>query len=523
MKYPDVADVAATAERLGLKLSADELEAMYPRVLGELHDREMFVSERLTLETPPMPFPERAPGGKPAAGEDHLNAWLWKCRIGGGAGPLSGRTVGLKDHIALAGVPTSFGSYLTEGYIADIDATVVARLLDAGAEIVGKLNMDNFSSAASGLGGYGDYGRVGNPFAYDHLAGGSSSGAGAAVAAGECDIAVGGDQAGSVRVPAAWCGVLGLKPTFGVVPHTGVVSGSEPSIDHVGPLTRTSADLAAAMDAMSGADGYDHRQSGLPAIEGRFVDRLGKGVEGLRIGVLDEGFAAPTEHEVDELVRACVATLEHLGATARTVSIPVHPALPAAYTALTIEGARMLLETFYTGAFTGHYIPEGITARMAALLSERRGELPVNMKFNFLVGEYTRSLFSGRVYPRAVNARPAYRKAYDDALTEFDVLVMPTAPMRAPKYIEPTSAKEAIEMTLFGGETGAQLVGIGRNTMPFNYTGHPAISIPCGVADGLPVGAQFVTRHFNDTLLVQLASALEAAAPWPGPPVPVAP
>ena len=233
---------------------------------------------------------------------------------GADSGPLHGKTVALKDHIALAGVPLTFSSHMMDGYVPDFDATVVTRLLDAGATIVGKLKMEEFSWGGPGLSGVGDYGRPLNPHNREHVTGGSSSGSGAAVAGGLVDIALGGDQGGSIRLPAAWCGIVGLMPTHGLVPHSGVF-GLEPTIDYVGPMARTVEDVAVSLQCLAGRDGLDPRQADVPASLPAYTDALSRGVKGLRIGVLDEGFGVPGgDRAVDEAVMEAVHVLERGGA-----------------------------------------------------------------------------------------------------------------------------------------------------------------------------------------------------------------
>src|SRR3712207_3927846 len=211
---------------------------------------------------PPMLSPARSPAYKPSAAEDPLNAWTWKCSIEGeGDGLLAGKTVSYKDHIAVAGVPMSFGSFALDGLIPDFDATVVTRVLEQGGKVVGKNVMNGLSGGFGAGGAIGDYGRPLNAHSHEHVTGGSSSGSGAAVAAGEVDISCGGDQGGSIRIPAAFCGIVGLKPTFGLLSHFGIGFGSDQSIDYTGPMARTVEDAAAALQATAGYDPYDPRQT----------------------------------------------------------------------------------------------------------------------------------------------------------------------------------------------------------------------------------------------------------------------
>ena len=258
---PDVDEVVAVARSLGIHLGADEAVLYHRHLLEQLKELDTFVQSRIEEAKPPMLSPAREPGYRPSAGEDPLNAWTWRCRIDGvPGGILSGRTVSYKDHVAVAGLPMSFGSFALEGFIPDFDATVVTRVLAAGGTIVGKNTMNGLSGGFGFGGGIGDYGRPRNPHNPDHVTGGSSAGSGAAVAAGEVDISFGGDQGGSIRIPAALSGNVGLKPTFGLISHFGIGFGSDQSIDHIGPMTRTVEDAAAVLEATAGPDGYDPRQ-----------------------------------------------------------------------------------------------------------------------------------------------------------------------------------------------------------------------------------------------------------------------
>ena len=303
---PDAGQLVELAASLNLRLSHSEAELYLPFILDAMRGLDEFVQSRAEEAAPPLLFPERGPGYRPSLTEDRYRAWLWKCAIGGSdRGLLAGKTVSFKDHISVAGIPQVFTSQVLEGFIPDVDATVVTRVLSAGGKVVGKHMMNGFM---------GDYGKPLNPHNQERITGGSSSGSGAALAAGEVDISFGGDQGGSIRLPAAYCGVLGLKPTFGLVSHFAVGFAAEPSVDHVGPMARTVPDVAAALQAVAGYDDNDPRQRrGIPESIDALSD-LDGGVRGLRIGILEEGFAEPIEPEVAKGVLAAIATLEKLGA-----------------------------------------------------------------------------------------------------------------------------------------------------------------------------------------------------------------
>ncbi|MGA8195746.1 MAG: amidase family protein, partial [Acetobacteraceae bacterium] len=296
---PDAAQLIELAASLNLHLSRGDAELYLPFIRDAMRELDTFVQSRTDEAAPPRLFPERGPGHRPSLTEDRYQAWLWKCAIGGqDRGVLAGKTVSLKDHISVAGIPQVFTSQAMEGFIPDVDATVVSRVLSAGGKIVGKHMMNGFM---------GDYGKPLNPHNPARITGGSSSGSGAALAAGEVDISFGGDQGGSIRQPAAYCGVVGLKPTFGLVSHFAVGFAAEPSVDHVGPMARTVADVAAALQAVAGYDDNDPRQRrGVPETIDTLTD-LDGGVRGLRIGILEEGFADPIEPGVAAGVMAAVS------------------------------------------------------------------------------------------------------------------------------------------------------------------------------------------------------------------------
>src|SRR6266545_6570234 len=469
---PDVDEVVAVARELGIHLGADEAVLYRKHLVQQLRELDAFVQARLPEPRPPMLSAARQPGHRPTPEEDPLNAWMWKCRIEGAReGLLAGKTVSFKDHIAVAGMPMSFGSFALEGLTPDFDATVVTRVLEAGGTVVGKNVMNGLSGGFGTGGGIGDYGRPLNPHNREHVTGGSSSGSGAAVAAGEVDISFGGDQGGSIRIPAAFCGIVGHKPTFGLVSHFGIGFGSDQSIDYTGPMTRTVEDAAAALQATAGYDPYDPRQTRDVPTSVDVLGRLADGVSGLRIGVLEEGFDEAAV-EVRDLVWAAVDVLAQTGADVSKVSIPEHHAIRTAQSALMGEGALALFKTGFFGAFTKTYYPASLIAAVNKLWASQADVLAPRSKLSLIAAELSHRNYHGRVYAKAQNVRPTYIKAYDAALADVDVLVMPTCIMTAPKNHRPGSYLEAVEDNLLSASRGGN-----RNTLPFNYTGHPALAL----------------------------------------------
>src|SRR5687767_12181452 len=316
---PDIDGIVAVAKELGIHLGPDEAVLYRKHLMEQMNELDAFVQARLEEPGPPMVSAVRKPGYRPGPEEDPLNAWTWKCRIEGSAdGVLAGKTVSYKDHIAVAGMPMSFGSFALEGLVPEFDATVVTRALQAGATIIGKNVMNGLSGGFGTGGAIGDYGRPLNPHNRAHVTGGSSSGSGAAVAAREVDISFGGDQGGSIRIPAAFCGIIGHKPTFGLVSHFGIGFGSDQSIDYTGPMARTVEDAAAALQATAGYDPYDPRSTRDVPTKMDVLGGLANGVSGLRLGVLEEGFE-DAEVDVHDRVMAALDVLGQAGATVSKV------------------------------------------------------------------------------------------------------------------------------------------------------------------------------------------------------------
>lgn len=507
---PDVDEVVAVAKELGIHLSPDEAVKYQKYLVEQLEQLDTFVQARLDEPKPPMVSTAREPGYRPSAEEDPLNAWMWKCRIEGATeGLLAGKTVSYKDHVAVAGIPMSFGSFALEGFIPDFDATVVTRVLNEGGTIIGKNVMNGLSGGFGTGGAIGDYGRPLNPHDHDHVTGGSSSGSAAAVAAGEVDISFGGDQGGSIRIPAAFSGIVGHKPTFGLLSHFGIGFGSDQSIDYTGPLTRSVEDAAATLQATAGYDPYDPRQTRDVPTSIDLLGRLADGVSGLRIGVLEEGFD-DAEADVRDLVMAAVDVFAEAGADVSRVSVPEHHTVRAAQAALTGEGALAIFKTGFFGAFARTYYPASVIAAINKLWASQADMLAPRSKLSLIASELSRRNYHGRVYAKAQNVRPTYIKAYDDVLANLDVLVMPTCIMTAPRNQTPGSYLEAVEENLATTNSSGS-----RNTLPFNHTGHPALALPVGKSSaGLPVSMQLVGRYFDDPLLMRAAYAYQQSTDW---------
>ncbi|MCI0546984.1 MAG: amidase [Candidatus Rokubacteria bacterium] len=515
LRRPDVEEVLGYGRALGFDLTPTEARIIQSRMVDTVAALEAFDELRVEERRPPLRITRRDPGARPTEAEDPLNIFIRRCRVEGAAGgPLAGKTIGLKDHIALAGVPLTFSSHMMDGFVPDFDATIVTRVLDAGATITGKLKMEEFSWGGPGLSGVGDYGRPLNPHHHDHVTGGSSSGSGAAVAGGAVDIAFGGDQGGSIRLPAAWCGCVGLMPTHGLVPHTGVF-GLEPTIDYVGPMARTVDDVAAVLACVAGPDGFDPRQAQVPARLPPYTEALSRGVKGLRIGILEEGFGvAGGEPDVDESVMGAIRALERLGARTERVSVPLHSKASLALLPIYLEGGKRMYDTNLGGAFAKTYYPSALISIFGRLKQSHGREFSPNLKLNLLQGHYLQQHYSGRLYAKAQNVRPTFAAQYDRVFAGVDLLAMPTIPLKAPRWREPRDHEDALELTMLGGNRGLDLGPVIANTCPFNYTGHPALSIPCGKSNGLPIGLMLVAPYFREDVLFQAAAAYQQSVDW---------
>src|SRR5437016_5575534 len=333
VRRPTLDQLRSVAEDLGMHMGEDELKSY--DALMQANYAAYDAVDAMPDYVPAVKYP-RTPGYRPEGEENKYNAWYVKTEIkGASSGKLAGKKIALKDNISLAGVPMMNGASTLEGYIPDIDATIVTRMLDAGGTIVGKVHCEYF--CFSGGSHTCAAGPVHNPHKMGYSAGGSSSGSAVVVSTGEADMAIGGDQGGSIRIPAAFSGIYGMKGTHGLVPYTGVMP-IELTIDHTGPMTRNVRDNALLLEVLAGADGLDPRQ-GAPKVS-NYTDALAGGVKGMRIGIVKEGFGLPvSERDVDAKVMAGAQLLKKLGATVEEISVPMHLLGPAIWLPIAAEGA----------------------------------------------------------------------------------------------------------------------------------------------------------------------------------------
>jgi aspartyl-tRNA(Asn)/glutamyl-tRNA(Gln) amidotransferase subunit A len=388
-------------------------------------------------------------------------------------GPLHGVPIALKDLFLTAGVRTTAGSKILQDWVPDRDATVVRMLRQAGAVVLGKLNMHEFAYGITSENPH--YGPIRNPYDPERIPGGSSGGSGASVAAGLCYGSLGTDTAGSIRCPAALCGIVGLKPTYGRVSRTGVIPLSW-SMDHVGPMTRTVADAAQMLEAIAGYDPADPTSARRPVpayhrlIEG--------GVKDLRLGIPRQHFWRPIHPEVEARVRVAIGELERQGAQVREVFLPCLEYAWAAY--LPVKDAEA-------------------TAYHRRTLRERAGDYGEDVRRLLLRGLFV----SGVDYVDGQRARRRIRREFLTCLQEVDALVTPASPIPAPKI-----GQERVEV---GDTSGTPRELLVRNFFPFNLTGLPAVTVPCGLADGMPVGLQIAGRPWEEATVLRIARAWEGA------------
>lgn len=500
LRGPAPDEVREIARSLGWSLTDTEVDAISAAARGVEASYE-------TLWATPVSAPDAPPAahrdlGRPPS--DLRGGWAWECDITSGAhGPLSGVRVAVKDSIAVAGVPIRVGSALPFDHKSHEDATVVQRLLDAGARIVGKSHTEDLCIGGSSC--TSKPWPLANPHDSTRSAGGSSSGSAILVATGACDLALGADQGGSIRIPAALCGIVGLKPTFGLVPYTGVMS-LVAAIDHVGPMARSVREVARALDVLAGPDGRDHRQSPMrsPAAEEGIVQP----VAGLRIGLIIEGFTATrageTEHPgsvaAADLVEAVASRLTGLGVVVEHASIPWHTRAQHIYAPILLEaGAANIWRTH--GSSIESLAPAGPTPihDIADALAQQPDRASVATKLLGILGIWHLDRSRGRTLDRANALVPALRTAYDDALVDYDVLICPTT---APAGL---AGRNSGDPRLEINESLAYF----HNTCVTNLTGHPAVSVPVGSVAGLPVGAMVTAGHGDDATALRVAAALE--------------
>jgi aspartyl-tRNA(Asn)/glutamyl-tRNA(Gln) amidotransferase subunit A len=412
-------------------------------------------------------------------------------------GPLAGVPIAVKDILCTRGTPTRCGSRILENFVPPFDATSVERLRAAGAVIVGKTNMDEFAMGSSTENSA--YGPTRNPWDLERVPGGSSGGSAAAVAADFVPAALGTDTGGSIRQPAALCGVVGLKPTYGRVSRYGQVAFAS-SLDQIGPLANSVEDAALLFEAIAGHDPRDATSARLPPP--RVASALGRGAKGLRIGVPREYFARGLDDDVARPVRAALDAAGSLGATVGEISLPhTEYAIPTYYIIATAEASSNLAR--YDGVRYGRREPGA--GDLASLYLRTRGAgFGPEVKRRIMLGTYVLSSgYYDAFYLKGQKVRTLIRQDFDRAFETVDAIVTPTSPSTAFRLGEKTDDPLAMYLSDI-------------YTVTVNLAGLPGLSIPCGLTGaGLPVGLQIIGRRFDEETVLRLGAALEGALGFP--------
>ena len=392
-------------------------------------------------------------------------------------GPLHGIPVGLKDLFNTAGVRTTSGSRILDTFVPTEDCTVAAKFQQAGAILLGKLNMHQFAYGPTGENF--DYGHMHNPWNPEMVTGGSSGGSGSAAAAGQCTITMGSDTGGSVRIPAALCGIVGLKPTYGLVSRAGLTPLSW-CLDHPGPMVRTVEDAALTMQVIAGHDSKDQATTRRPIPD--YASALTGSVAGLRIGLVKEYFEAPLDAEVEAAVRLAVERLAELGASVTEVSLPMFADSQA------ISGTILMAES---------------AAYHRDLLAREGDKLTPSVRLRLEAGLFV----TAADYLKAQQARARFNHEMSQLFNEVDLLAGPGEPITAPPIL-------ATEVDIGGAAVGTT-AALTQYTRPYNISGTPAISVPCGFSEsGMPIGLQLAGRPFAEETVLRAAHAYEQNTEW---------
>jgi len=417
-------------------------------------------------------------------------------RARGDSGPLLGIPVGIKDIILTKGIRTTAGSKILGNFIAPYDATVTRRLLDAGAVCVGKLNCDEFAMGSSTENSA--YQVTRNPWDRTRVPGGSSGGSASAIAAQQALGTLGTDTGGSIRQPAACCGVVGIKPTYGRVSRYGVVAYAS-SLDQVGPMAKTVTGCAHVLGTIAGHDAHDSTSANRPVPD--YAAGLNGSIKGLRVGIPGEYFVEGMAPDVEQAVRAAVRQLQQLGAVISDVSLPhTQYAIPAYYLIATAEASSNLAR--YDGIKYGLRAAEG-EGLLGMYQRTRAAGFGAEVKRRIMLGTYALSAgYYDAYYLKAQKVRTLIRRDFEQVFQSQDVIVTPTAPTTAFRIGEKTS--DPLQMYLSD-----------IFTISINLAGLPGLSMPCGFdAQGMPIGLQIVGRPFEEERVLQAAYAYEQASAW---------
>lgn len=525
-----------TASLLGVQVP-EKWEEDFTVMLGTVREamEKVLEMEDFVIQPDLKRFP-RTNVSRPAPEENPFNAWATQALVENineeerSLGLLAGKKIILKDNICLAGVPCEFGTKVFENWVPQTDATVVTRTLEAGGTIIGKATCENFCSY--GVSNTAATGPVGNVYDKTRSAGGSTSGCGVLIALGEADLGIGGDQGGSIRIPASHLGIVGLKPAFGLVPYTGIIS-SETAVDHTGPMSRDVMSNALFLQVLAGVDGLDDRQlAGTPfpdqvpnytallsaARSARTLLSVGEkkpadsapgATRPLRIGVLKEGENFQVmDPRVAACVRAAVEKLKGLGAEVTEVSVPGHANVSLLGRVQRVASNSLLGR--HSGTRQMHLTD--LNERLLPWTQEKFEKLWFIAAHYMVSGMYAEQNYP-QLHGKVHNLIRKLKLDYDAVLKDVDILVMPTLPWVAKKMM-PQDAPPLAHLKDYDGLTS--------NTLAYNLTGHPALSIPCGMLpppEGpedlrLPVGMQLVGKYHDELTLYKAALAWSDAFNW---------
>ena len=412
-------------------------------------------------------------------------------------GPLAGIPIALKDNMCVRGMRTTASSRILDSFIPPYDATVVRRLHDAGAVVVGKTNCDEFAMGSSNENSA--YGPVRNPWNLEATPGGSSGGSAAAVASHCVPLALGSDTGGSIRQPASFCGVVGLKPTYGRVSRYGLLAFAS-SLDQIGPIARTVADAALALSVIAGHDPCDSTSS--PAAVPDYTSALTGDINGLRVGVPRAFVVDGVDARVRSAFDAALDTLRECGATLVDIDLPhAKYAIPVYYLVATAEASSNLAR--YDGVKYGYRSPAAKDGPLKTMYSRTRDEgFGAEVKRRIMLGTYVLSAgYYDAFYLKALQVRTLLRRDYENAFESVDVVAMPTSPIPPFRLGEKTA--DPLQMYL------ADIF-----TVSVNLAGLPGISVPCGMAGNLPIGFQLIGRMFDEATILRAADVFERATDW---------
>ncbi|MBW4621848.1 MAG: Asp-tRNA(Asn)/Glu-tRNA(Gln) amidotransferase subunit GatA [Cyanosarcina radialis HA8281-LM2] len=419
-----------------------------------------------------------------------------KIAAGEEIGLLAGIPIGIKDNMCTQGIPTTCASKILENFVPPYESTVTQKLAEAGAVMVGKTNLDEFAMGSSTENSA--FQVTSNPWDLSRVPGGSSGGSAAAVAAGECVVATGSDTGGSIRQPASFCGVVGLKPTYGLVSRFGLVAFAS-SLDQIGPFGRTVEDAAILLQAIAGYDPKDSTSLNVKIPD--YTKALKSKLKNLKVGVVKETFGEGLDPQVGKAVNEAIAQLQKLGAKVKEISCPrFRYGLPAYYIIAPSEASANLAR--YDGVKYGFRTPNPENL-LEMYYQTRAAGFGTEVKRRIMVGTYTLSAgYYDAYYLKAQKVRTLIKEDFDKAFEDVDVLVTPTAPITAFKVGEKTDDPLSMYLT-------------DLMTITVNLAGLPGISIPCGFDDNnLPIGMQLIGKVLGEEQLLQVAHAYEQATDW---------